>query len=70
MIPIQYRARHIPGCACVVCWTNAFHLQMTQRNEQRAERTRQILANPRRAMEQIPAPEQIHFLTILDEVSQ
>lgn len=60
MIPAKYRPRHEPNCDCVVCWAHAFHQEMMQRNEDRAERCRQILKNP----------EQSNFFTALDEVSQ
>ncbi|SDR70116.1 hypothetical protein SAMN05216198_0111 [Halopseudomonas litoralis] len=65
MIPVQYRPRHNPGCTCVVCWTNDFHREMTLRNESRATRCCQILANPEAAL-----PVQSNFFMQLDEVSQ
>ena len=65
MIPTHYRPRHNPGCACVVCWTNAFHLEMTQRNEARAERCRELITNA-----QVALPQQSSMFTVFDEVIQ
>jgi len=66
MIPAKYRPRHEPDCACPVCWTNQFHAEMTLRNEARAERCRQIIADPRAAL----VTEQSSMFTVFDEVSQ
>lgn len=66
MVPAKYRPRHEPDCACPVCWTNQFHAEMTRRNEVRAERCRQIIADPRVAL----MPEQSSMFTVFDEVAQ
>ena len=65
MIPAQYRPRHVSGCACVVCWTNLFHREMTLRNDARAERCRLVLQNP-----QLAEPAQTNLFSVLDEVTQ
>lgn len=65
MIPAKYRPVHQPDCACIVCWTNAFHAEMTARNEQRHQRCHQILSNPLASM-----PEQTNLFALFDEVSQ
>lgn len=62
----RYKPRHEPGCACVVCWCAAFHKQMHARNESRAERCRQLLANPETAL----TPAQGNLFAQLDEVAQ
>lgn len=62
----RYKPRHEPGCACVVCWCAAFHKQMHDRNEARAERCRRLLANPETAL----TPAQGNFFAQLDEVAQ
>lgn len=65
----MYNFKHPSGCECVVCWCAAFHKQMHDRNEARAERCRQLLANPETALIQ-PAPAQGNFFAQLDEVAQ
>lgn len=65
MIPAKYRPRHLPDCGCAVCWTNQFHAEITRRNEARAERCRQIIADPR-----VAVPRQSSMFTLFDEVTQ
>lgn len=68
----MYKIRHPNGCACVVCWCDDFHKRMQARNEARAARCRQVLANPEIALTPAPDifPVQVSFFAQLDEVSQ
>lgn len=68
----MYHFKHPSGCECVVCWCAAFHRQMTERNEARSARCRQLLANPETALTPAPAlpPVQVSFFAQLDEVAQ
>ncbi len=48
MIPAKYRPKHDTGCECSVCWTAAFCAEMTQRNEERHQRSYEVLNKPYR----------------------